>query len=95
MEGEKKKRKNRKNNDDGSAKEEEDDPPGITNLEDDTTNIWHHHYQVSQDQMRATKRLQLIRICKQLRTAASERRAMKGLKLTARSYGLQHQKGEK
>ena len=36
------------------------DPSGRKNPEDDTTNTWHHHYQVSQDQMRATKRLQLI-----------------------------------
>ena len=49
------------------------DPSGRENPEDDTTNTWHHHYQVSQDQIRATKRLQLIRICKQLRTAASKR----------------------
>ena len=69
------------------------DPSGRENPED-TTNTWHHHHQVSQDQMRATKRLQLIRIYKQLRTAASERRAMEGLKLTASGYGLQHQKGE-
>ena len=39
------------NEDDGSAEEGDGDPSGIEILEDDTTNTWHHHYQVSQEQI--------------------------------------------
>ena len=51
-----------------------------------------------QHQRRATKGLQLIKICEQLWTAASKAskgRAMKGLQLIVSSYGLQHQKHKK
>ena len=62
-----KKKENRKNKDDGSTKEGDGDPSRIANLKDDTTNTWHHHYQVSQDQKRATKGLQLNKLANSYR----------------------------